>query len=68
MPKTKTSSSVKKRFKVTAGGKLLRRRAMKSHNLEKKSSKRKRGFRKDAPVHSVDERAVRQMLGGRGKR
>src|SRR5205807_1612132 len=40
MPKTKTSSSVKKRFKVTAGGKLLRRRAMKSHNLTKKSSKR----------------------------
>ena len=39
MPKTKTSSSVKKRFKVTAGGKLLRRRAMKSHNLTKKTSK-----------------------------
>ena len=68
MPKIKTSSSAKKRFKVTAGGKLLRRRAMKSHNLEKKSSKRKRGFRKDAPVHGVDERAVRQMLGGRGNR
>ena len=68
MPKTKTSSSVKKRFKVTAGGKLLRRRAMKSHNLEKKSSKRKRGFRKDVPVHGADERAVKQMLGGRVKR
>jgi large subunit ribosomal protein L35 len=67
MPKTKTSSSVKKRFKVTAGGKLLRRRAMKSHNLEKKSSKRKRGFRKDAPVHGADARAVKKMLGGRAK-
>ena len=65
MPKTKTSSSAKKRFKVTAGGKLLRRRAMKSHNLEKKSSKRKRGFRKDVPVDGANARAVRQMLGGR---
>jgi large subunit ribosomal protein L35 len=68
MPKTKTSSSVKKRFKVTGTGKLLRRRAMKSHNLTKKSSKRKRGFRKDTPVAGVDTKAVRQQLGGRGKR
>jgi large subunit ribosomal protein L35 len=68
MPKTKTSSSVKKRFKVTAGGKLLRRRAMKSHNLEKKSSKRKRGFRKDTPVHGSDARAVKKMFGRRGIR
>jgi large subunit ribosomal protein L35 len=68
MPKTKTSSSVKKRFKVTAGGKLLRRRAMKSHNLEKKSSKRKRGFRKDEPVHRADARAVKKMFGRRGMR
>jgi len=68
MPKTKTSSSVKKRFKVTAGGKLLRRRAMKSHNLTKKTSKRKRGFRKDTPVAGADTKAVRQLLGGKGKR
>jgi large subunit ribosomal protein L35 len=68
MRKTKTSSSVKKRFKVTGTGKLLRRRAMKSHNLTKKSSKRKRGFRKDTPVAGVDTKKVRQLLGGRGKR
>jgi large subunit ribosomal protein L35 len=68
MPKTKTSSSVKKRFKVTAGGKLLRRRAMRSHNLTKKTSKRKRGFRKDVPVASVDKKEVLHMLRGRGKR
>jgi large subunit ribosomal protein L35 len=68
MPKTKTSSSVKKRFKVTGTGKLLRRRAMKSHNLTKKSSKRKRGFRKDTPVAAVETKAVRQLLGGRGRR
>jgi large subunit ribosomal protein L35 len=68
MPKTKTSSSVKKRFKVTAGGKLLRRHAMKSHNLTKKTSKRKRGFRKDVPVDRADARAVKKMFGGRASR
>ena len=68
MPKTKTSSSVKKRFKVTGTGKLLRRRAMRSHNLTKKTSKRKRGFRKDTPVAGVDGAAVKQMLGKRGQR
>jgi large subunit ribosomal protein L35 len=68
MPKTKTSSSVKKRFKVTAGGKLLRRHAMKSHNLTKKTSKRKRGFRKDTPVAGADARRVKQLLGKRGQR
>ena len=68
MPKTKTSSSVKKRFKVTAGGKLLRRRAMQSHNVTKKTSKRKRRFSKDQPVAKANERAIRQLLAPRGKR
>jgi large subunit ribosomal protein L35 len=68
MPKTKTSSSVKKRFKVTAGGKLLRRRAMQSHNLTKKTSKRKRRFSKDQPVDETNVRALRQMFGRKGKR
>jgi large subunit ribosomal protein L35 len=68
MPKTKTSSSVKKRFKVTAGGKLLRRRAMQSHNLTKKTSKRKRRFSKDQPVDETNVRALRLMFGRKGKR
>ena len=63
MPKTKTSSSAKKRFKVTAGGKLLRRHAMKSHNLEKKSAKRKRAFASDQPVSAQDAREVKRLLG-----
>ena len=63
MPKQKTSSAAKKRFKVTGTGKLLRRRAMKSHNLEKKSQKRKRSFRKDTPVAAGDERSVLKLLG-----
>ena len=63
MSKTKTSSSVKKRFKVTAGGKLLRRHAMKSHNLTKKTSKRKRSFRREPGVHEGDAGAVKKLLG-----
>jgi large subunit ribosomal protein L35 len=63
MPKMKTRSSVKKKFKVTAGGKILRRPAMRSHNLEKKSSKRKRGFRKDREVTRADRSAIKKMLG-----
>ena len=63
MPKQKTSSAAKKRFKVSGTGKLLRRRAMKSHNLEKKSSKRKRSFRKDTAVHERDGRSIRKLLG-----
>ncbi len=63
MPKTKTHSGAKKRFKITGTGGLLRRRAMKSHILEKKSSKRKRGFRKDVPLAGADVSAVKKMLG-----
>jgi large subunit ribosomal protein L35 len=54
---------VKKKFKVTAGGKILRRPAMRSHNLEKKSSKRKRGFRKELEVTGGDRGAIKKMLG-----
>ena len=63
MPKQKTHSAAKKRFKVTAGGKLLRRRAMKSHNLEKKSAKRKRRFRRQQDVHKSNVREVKKLLG-----
>jgi ribosomal protein L35 len=42
---------------------VLRRRGMKSHLLEKKSAKRKRGFRKQAPVHGADVREVKKLLG-----
>jgi large subunit ribosomal protein L35 len=64
MPKVKRHSGAKKRFKVSGAGKLLRRRAMKSHLLEKKSSKRRRSFRKDVAVASSDTREVKKLLGG----
>ncbi|MEX0816742.1 MAG: 50S ribosomal protein L35 [Gaiellales bacterium] len=63
MPKQKTNSAAKKRFKLTGGGKILRRHAMKSHNLEKKSAKRRRSFRRDHPVEGADVREVRRLLG-----
>ncbi|HXF97775.1 MAG TPA: bL35 family ribosomal protein [Gaiellaceae bacterium] len=43
---------------------MLRRHAMRSHNLEKKSSKRKRGFRKLYEVAASDVRSVRRLLRG----
>ena len=62
MPKTKTRSAAKKRFKVTATGRILRRPTMRSHKLEKKSSKRKRGFRKEIEVTGADYSAVKKLL------
>ncbi len=63
MPKQKTNSAAKKRFKVTGAGKLLRRHAMKSHNLEKKSAKRRRSFRRDHAVDGSDVHDVKRLLG-----
>jgi large subunit ribosomal protein L35 len=63
MPKMKTHSGAKKRFKLTGSGKLTRRHAMRSHILEKKTPKRKRAFRSDQPLAHADEKTVKRMLG-----
>jgi large subunit ribosomal protein L35 len=63
VPKQKTNKAASKRFKVTGSGKLKRRHAMKSHNLEKKSAKRKRAFTRDQPVSGQDAREVKRLLG-----
>jgi large subunit ribosomal protein L35 len=63
MPKQKTHSAAKKRFRVTGTGRLLRRKAMRSHYLEKKSAKRKRGFRRAEEVKAPDTRSVKRLLG-----
>ena len=63
MPKQKTQSGAKKKFKVTGTGKLLRRNAGQSHNLEHKSPKRKRAFSKDLPVASANARSIKKLLG-----
>jgi ribosomal protein L35 len=49
---------------VTGTGKLLRRHGMRSHNLEKKSSKRRRGFRKAYGVAGSDVKSVKKLLRG----
>ena len=62
MPKTKTRSAAKKRFKVTGTGRILRRPTMRSHKLEHKSSKQKRKFGRDVEVAPGDFKALKQML------
>lgn len=62
MPKMKTNSSAKKRFSVTATGKVKRRSAFKNHILTKKSTKRKRNLANDQIVKEVDMPNVKFML------
>jgi large subunit ribosomal protein L35 len=63
VPKQKTNKATKKRFKVTGTGRVLRRHAMRSHNLGKKSAKRKRAFQRDQAVDGSDAREVKRLLG-----
>jgi large subunit ribosomal protein L35 len=67
MPKMKSHSGAKKRFKKTATGKLRARHAFSSHILVKKSPKRKRGFRKDVVIAKADEKTVNTLLGKNGR-
>lgn len=64
MPKTKTHSGAKKRFKKTSTGKLRGHRAYSSHILEKKSPKRKRKMRQPVEIAPADTRRVKKLLGG----
>jgi len=59
MPKLKTNSSAKKRFK---GKNLKRRSAARSHILTKKDTKRKRRLRAPNTVHANDRRSVKRLL------
>jgi large subunit ribosomal protein L35 len=63
MPKMKTHSGAKKRFKVTATGKVRGRSAFSTHILEKKSPKRKRRFSAPAEIARADEKRVKTLLG-----
>jgi large subunit ribosomal protein L35 len=65
MPKMKTHSGAKKRFKLTAKGKVRGRHAFSSHILEKKSPKRKRGFRKPMEISEHDAPRVKTLLGAK---
>ncbi|ADH68479.1 MULTISPECIES: 50S ribosomal protein L35 [Nocardiopsis] len=63
MPKNKTHSGAKDRFKVTGSGKIMRRRANKNHILEHKTSKRKRKLGNEAVLSPADAKNMRKLLG-----
>ena len=63
MPKMKSNSGAKKRFKTTSSGRVKRKKAYHSHILTKKSPKRKRNLRKDTTVDSTDEARIKRMIG-----
>jgi large subunit ribosomal protein L35 len=62
MPKLKTKSGAKKRFKLTGTGKIKRKHAFKSHILTKKSKKRKLKLTHSTLVHRTDLTSVREQL------
>lgn len=66
MPKMKTKSSAKKRFRVRPGGTVKRGSAFKRHILTKKSTKTKRQLRGVSNVHETNLNSVAQMLPGFG--
>ena len=63
MPKMKTHSGAKKRFKVTGSGKIKKQRAGMRHNLEVKSSKLKRTLNKDQVLAKADAKGIKKLLG-----
>ena len=63
MPKIKTKSSAKKRFKVTGSGKIKRKHAFKSNILTKKAKKRNLALTYATLVHTNDEASVKKQLG-----
>jgi large subunit ribosomal protein L35 len=61
-PKLKTHKGAKKRFKVTATGKILRTKGMKSHNRRKKAPRVKRAFDRMLPLDPSNKRKVERLL------
>ena len=67
MPKMKSHSGTKKRFKVTGGGKVRGRSAYTSHILEKKSAKRKRRQAQAQIIEGRDAHRIKVLLGAKTK-
>ena len=63
MPKQKTHSGAKKRFKVTGGGKIMREQAGKRHLLERKESKLTRRLTGTAELAKGDSKTIKKLLG-----
>ncbi len=62
MPKLKTHSGAKKRFNLTKTGKVKRAHAYKSHILNKKTTKRKRGLRQSTIADVTNVSAIKRMI------
>jgi len=62
MPKMKSNSGARKRFRATGTGKIVRRKAYTSHLLSSKSRKRKRNLRKSTIVDSANSKGIVRML------
>jgi large subunit ribosomal protein L35 len=62
VPKLKTHRGAAKRFKKTAGGKIKRGKAFKSHILTKKASKRKRQLDQSTLISDADSRRIHRMI------
>ena len=62
MPKIKTHSGAKKRFKLTKNGKVKRAHAFKSHILNKKTTKRKRNLRKVVTADVTNVAKIKKMI------
>ena len=62
MPKIKTHSGAKKRFKLSKNGKPIRAHANKSHILTKKSTKRKRGLRQTAVADKTNTAQIKRLI------
>ncbi|MEL7120194.1 MAG: 50S ribosomal protein L35 [Bacteroidota bacterium] len=63
MPKVKTHSSAKKRFKLTGSGKVKRFQANTSHLMRKKSKKAKKRLAGSTTVHPSEEHRIKRLLG-----
>ncbi len=63
MPKMKTHRGAAKRFRVTANGKIMRRKAFGNHILTKKSATRKRSYNQPAEVAPQDRKKAKKLIG-----
>ena len=62
MPKIKTHSGAKKRFKLSKNGKVIRAHANKSHILNKKTTKRKRGLRQTVATDKTNTDQIKRLI------
>jgi large subunit ribosomal protein L35 len=62
MPKMKSKSGAKKRFRLTGKGKVKRNHAYTSHILTKKTPKRKRNLRKSGIVSDADQKTIKKLI------